>query len=433
MKDENKAFLKEICLKSLKIKEIKEYIEESESYISSSVPIFKADLCFSIASLFLFITFVLTGFNVLANMILFGVCLNFTVSNIKIEIPSLENSLWSDLVELRKGVEKTLDENILSKGMVVNYFFGTLIGGVTGLVFSYVVSAFTSIAIFIIVDIPNEQNQYVMDDSFFYVSYGSSILSAVIGVYFFIKGIRKTIGKIKLLKKNIIEEKERIERLSLKLKEKIAEFNSREDDFKLAKVEIDSIYSVVEEYARTKGFSKSDMRKFFKTDLEIEKEKENDKTKVKTIKETLGKLRTTNIEMTNLGKNIDNSDILILMNKIFSFTLVVGTITVFMGVTGLLFSSFIWSVMSVILILLLILSVQQYFDLKPMVKHLDNDYKLDAIKSNKKWAARHEHLRDLQNDKIMILRKIRSEVNDLSNLKEGLFKKEWDDFLTFSK
>lgn len=433
MKDKNKAFLKEICLKSLKIKEIKEYIEESESYISSSVPIFKADLCFSIASLFLFITFVLTGFNVLANMILFGVCLNFTVSNIKIERPSLENSLWSDLVELRKGVEKTLDENILSKGMVISYFFGTLIGGVTGLVFSYIVSVLTSIAIFIIVDIPNEQNQYVMDDSFFYVSYGSSILSAVIGVYFFIKGIRKTIGKIKLLKKNIIEEKERIDRLSLKLKEKIAEFDSRGEDFKLAKVEIDSIYSFVEEYARTEGFSKSDIRKFFKTDLEIETEKENDKTNVKIIKETLGKLRTTNIEMTNLGKNIDNSDILILMNKIFSFTLVVGTITVFMGITGLLFSSFIWSVMSVILILLLALSVQQYFDLKPMVKHLDNDYKLDAIKSNKKWAARHEHLNDLQNEKIMILKKIRSEVNDLSNLKEGLFKKEWNDFLTFSR
>lgn len=433
MKDKNKAFLKEICLKSLKIKEIKEYIEESESYISSSVPIFKADLCFSIASLFLFITFVLTGFNVLANMILFGVCLNFTVSNIKIERPSLENSLWSDLVELRKGVEKTLDQNILSKGMVVSYFFGTLIGGITGLVFSYIVSVFTSIAIFIIVDIPNEQNQYVMDDYFFYVSYGSSILSAVIGVYFFIKGIRKTIGKIKLLKKNIIEEKERIDRLSLKLKEKIAEFDSRGEDFKLAKVEIDSIYSFVEEYARTEGFSKSDIRKFFKTDLEIETEKENDKTNVKIIKETLGKLRTTNIEMTNLGKNIDNSDILILMNKIFSFTLVVGAITVFMGITGLLFSSFIWSVMSVILILLLALSVQQYFDLKPMVKHLDNDYKLDAIKSNKKWAARHEHLNDLQNEKIMILKKIRSEVNDLSNLKEGLFKKEWNDFLTFSR
>tara|TARA_Y100001960_G_scaffold22810_1_gene20052 strand:+ start:47135 stop:48436 length:1302 start_codon:yes stop_codon:yes gene_type:complete len=433
MKEENKSLLKEICLKSLKIKEIKEYIEESESYIGNSVPIFKADLCFSIASLFLFLTFVSTGCNVLANMILFGVLLNFTVSNVKIESPSLEDSLWSDLVELRRGVEKTLDQNILSKGMLINYFFGALVGGITGIIFSYVVSVFASIAIFIIVDIPNEQNQYVMDESFFYVSYVSSIFSAVIGVYLFIQGTRKTIGKIKLLKKNIIEKKEEIERLSLKLKEKIVEFDLREKDFKLAKIEMDSIYSAVEEYAKADGFSKSDMRKFFKTDLEIKTEKENDETKIKTIKETLGKLRTTDIEMTNLGENIDYGDILIFMNRIFSFTLMVGTITMFMGVTGLLFSSLPWSVMSVILILILALSIKQYFELKTMVKHLDNDYKLDAIKSNKKWAARHKQLRDLQNEKIMLLKKIKSEVNDLSNVKEGLFKKEWDDFLTFSR
>ena len=89
MKEENKSLLKEICLKSLKIKEIKEYIEESESYIGNSVPIFKADLCFSIASLFLFLTFVSTGCNVLANMILFNylVCL---MTEAKVIVDSVE-------------------------------------------------------------------------------------------------------------------------------------------------------------------------------------------------------------------------------------------------------------------------------------------------------------------------------------------------------
>lgn len=433
MKEENKAFLKEICLKSLKIKRIKEYIKESESYIGSSVPIFKADFCFVIASLFLFIAFVSTGYNVLASMVLFGVFLNFTVSNVKIENSILENSLLSDLVELRKGVEKTLDKNILSKGMIVNYSFVTLIGGVAGIAFSYIASVLVSITILLIVDIPKEQTQYVMDESFFYISNFSSILSAVIGVYLFIKGTKKTIGKIKLLKRNIIEENERIERLSLKLKEKIVEFDLIEEEFKLAKIEIDSIYSVVEEYARADGFSKSDMKKFFKTDSEIKTEKENDETKIETIKETLGKLRTTNIEMTNLGKNIDYGDILIFMNRIFSFTLVVGTITTFMSVTGLLFSNLFWSFLSAILIIVLLLSIKQYFDLKSMVKHLDNDYKLNAIKSNKEWSARHKELNNSQCENIMLLKKIRSEVNDLSNLKEGLFKKEWNDFLTFSR
>jgi VIT1/CCC1 family predicted Fe2+/Mn2+ transporter len=282
-------------------------------------------------------------------------------------------------------------------------------------------------------DIPKEQTQYVMDKSFLYVSNVSSIFLALVGVCFFIKGTKKSIKKIKTFKEERVFKENKIEELSEKLKEKIVKFDSIEKELKLAKIEIDSIYSVVKEYARADGFSESEMRKFFKTGLELKTEKENDETKIQTIKETLGSLRSTDIEMTNLGKDIDYSDILIVMNRIFSFTLVIGTITAFMGVTGLLFSSLFWSIISAILIVILALSIKQYFDLKPMVKHLDNDYKLNAVKSNKEWAARHKKLSDLQHEKIMLLKKIRSEVNDLSNLKEGLFKKEWNDFITFSR
>jgi hypothetical protein len=329
-------------------------------------------------------------------------------------------------------VEKTLDKNILSKGMIISYSFATVIAGLAGITFSYMASVLVSIAILLIVDIPKEQTQYIMDESFFYIYSVSSIFSALVGVCFFIKGTRKSIKKIKVLKTARLEKENKIEELSETLKEKVIKFDSIEEDLKLAKVEIDSIYSVVKEYAKANGFSESEMRQFFKTGLELKTEKENDETKIQTIKETLGSLRSTDIEMTNLGKDIDYSNILIYMNRVFSFTLVTGTITAFISVTGLLFSNLFWSFLSTILIVALLLSVKQYFDLKPIVKHLDKDYKLNAIKSNKEWATRHERLSDSQRESIMLLKKIRSEVNDLSNLKEGLFKKEWNDFIFFS-